>query len=539
MTAVQFTRRWWFAAVAALLVLLLWPERGYVAIWDGHVYLTCVVNAAAHGITLDSLRCGEHPSQLYMGLLALSQFPAPGNTGALLFANLLLGALALWALRDLLCRLLPGESWWPDRALLVTIVAIHPVVLATLVQVNPDFGVYAFFLVALCHLAARRYWWAALAGLFLCFSKETGALVYSVALALNVVFRLSEGEDGPLSRLARVAPPAALAATPLAAYAGFLWWWGTSRLTSAIWNPGIHSRPLDAFRWFDFESAALRSSLAIIFLLGFMWLPTLALISDFAVGIRRTFLRLGDRPLDGVNGRLAGYLAALAAALVYVLTAYRTWSNPRYFVVLVPLLIVAGFLAVVHLRAAPALRRAGLAAVGVLLLASEYRSWDPVSRALFGTFSVGPADMYRVAGITHEFGGRGIDQLGYNLQFTGFHHAQNAVFTALRPSTASAIVFPRRVNWLVASPLDDRTFARSAALTGTFTPQYMDESELAKMPEPLPRELWYLDLANNPDTLAIMSLHRKYQDAGSSSYTARSHTITVRHLVRREPAVVP
>ncbi len=539
MTAGSFVRRWWFAGVAALLVLLLWPERGYVAIWDGHVYLTCVVDAAAHGITLDALRCGEHPSQLYMGLLALSQLPEPGNTGALLIANSLLGALALWALGDLLSRLLPGESWWPDRALLLTIVAIHPVVLATLVQVNPDFGVYAFFLMALSHLAARRYGWAALAGVFLCFSKETGALVYFVALALHVVSRFLGEEEGSWKRFAHIAPPAAVAATPLAAYAGFLWWWGASRQTSALWNPGIHSQPLDAFRWFDFESITLRSSLAIIFVLGFMWLPAAALVADFAVGIRRTLLRLSDRGLDGVNGRLAGYMTALTAALVYVLTSYRTWSNPRYFVVLVPLLIVAGFVAVVRLRAAPVFRRAGLAVVGVLLLASEHRSWDPVSRALFGTFSVGPAEMYRVAGITHEFGGRGIDQLGYNLQFTGFHHAQNAVFAALRPSDTTAIVFPRRVNWLVASPLDARTFARSAALTGTVTPRYMDESELAKLPEPLPRELWYLDLANNPDTLAILSLHRKYEDVGSQSYTARSHTIAVRHLVRREPAVVP
>ncbi len=520
--------------MAVMLTAALWPERGFVAIWDGNVYLRCVVDAAAHGLTLDSLHCGEHQAQLYMGLLALSQLPSPGNTTLLLSANAALGAAALVAWWDVLRRLLPGEAWWAERALLVTLLAIHPVVLATLVQVNTDFGVLVFFLITLRNLVARRYEWAALSALFLCLSKETGVLVYGIMLATHLLFRLFEDRDAFGRRLARLARATMLGAAPLACYGAFLWWWAVSHHASALWNPGVHQRPLDAFRWFDFESVVLRSELALIFVLGFMWIPTGAVLATFAAGVRRTLAGLPDRPLHHVEGRLAGFLATLAALLTYALTAYRTWSNPRYFVILVPMLLLCGLLALVQLRVTPTLRRAGLVLFGVLLLSAERRAWDPVSRRLFGTFSVGPTDMYRVAGITHEFGGRGIDQLGYNLQLTGFHHAQNAVFAALRPTDSTVILFPRRVNWQVSSPLDARTFARTAALHGTVTPRYLDESELARLPEPLPRELWFLDLANDPDTLAIRSLHhQKYVEAGTDAYTARSHTIVVRHMVRR------
>ena len=63
----------WGVIPAALLVMIVWPLRAFVPIWDGNVYMQCVVDAAANGLNVHSLRCGGHQSQLYMGLLALTQ----------------------------------------------------------------------------------------------------------------------------------------------------------------------------------------------------------------------------------------------------------------------------------------------------------------------------------------------------------------------------------------------------------------------------------------------------------------------------------
>ena len=66
--------------IIALFGVLLWPERGYVPIWDGHVYANCVVDAATrNGFDLNALRCAGHPSYGWAAILALSQLAAPGD----------------------------------------------------------------------------------------------------------------------------------------------------------------------------------------------------------------------------------------------------------------------------------------------------------------------------------------------------------------------------------------------------------------------------------------------------------------------------
>ncbi|MFI5245991.1 MAG: hypothetical protein ACHQQR_12240, partial [Gemmatimonadales bacterium] len=280
-------RRWWGVIPAGLLVMLVWPERAFVPIWDGNVYMQCVVDAATNGLTVHSLRCGGHQSQLYMGLLALTQLPRPGNMAAIVAMNVALAFAALAAFAALLRRLVPGEEYWAERALIVSILAIHPLLAATLVQLNSDFGVYVFFAMSLACIVSRRYWLAAASGLMLCFSKETGALVYCAALGLHLLFRVMEEKGrgaGRARQLFRSAWPAVL---PLAAFVGFLAWWSVTQGSYAVWNQGIHEHPIAGMRWFDFDDVILRSYAAIIFVLGFAWIPASVILADVGAGAIR------------------------------------------------------------------------------------------------------------------------------------------------------------------------------------------------------------------------------------------------------------
>ena len=58
---------------------------------------------------MHSLRCGGHQSQLYMGLLALTQLAKPGDLSAIVAMNLALALGALAAFAAVLRRLMPGE----------------------------------------------------------------------------------------------------------------------------------------------------------------------------------------------------------------------------------------------------------------------------------------------------------------------------------------------------------------------------------------------------------------------------------------------
>ncbi len=519
--------------------MIVWPQRGFVPIWDGNVYMQCVVDAAANGLNVHSLRCGGHQSQLYMGLLALTQLASPGNLTAIVAMNLALAIGALGAFAVVLGRLLPAEEWCWQRAQLVTVIALHPLIAATLLQLNSDFGVYVFFAMTLAAILVRRYRLVALAGMMLCFSKETGALVYAVALGLHVLFRALE-QKGSAGERARVVVremwPSLL---PLLAYAAFLTWWSATQGSYAVWNQGIHERPAEGMHWFDFDDVILRSYAAIIFVLGFAWIPTSVILTDVALGAARTARRLGDRALPGVDGHVAGYLTALTAALVYLLTVYRTWSFPRYFVVLAPLLLIVAFISLIRLGASVRGRRYSLAAMSVLLFISTHASWDPVSRRLFGTFSLGEKSAYDVSSIAHDFRVIDADHLCYNLQFTGFHWAQDAMYAAMKPTAHTTIVFPRFNRWGLWAPLDAQTFERVARRDGTVTPDYQDEATIAAMREKKPRELWLVEQPNDGDTLAVQKLHHDYADADSVRYTAGGVILTARHLVRRDTQVLP
>ena len=531
-------RRWWGLIPAALLVMLVWPERSFVPIWDGNVYVQCVVDAARSGLDLHSLRCGGHHSQLYMGLLALSQVAFPGRVAAIVAVNLALGAAALAAFAAALRRLAPGDGYRAERALVVVALAVHPLIAATLLQVNSDFGVYAFFAMVLAALSWRRYRACALAGLLLCFSKETGALAYGAALGLHVLFEAAARPGAARSRLAGALRAAGPAFVPLVLYAAFIGWWAATQPSYAIWNRGIQERPLTGLRWFDFDDVVFRSYAAIIFVLGFAWIPSAAIVADLAVGAGRAARRLGDRALSGMDAGAAAYLSALTATLVYLLTVYRTWSFPRYFVVLVPLQLLTAFISLVRLGAAPRPRRIALGVFSAVLVASNHSSWDPVSRGVFGTLPLGGSSAYDVASIAHDFRVRDADNLCYNLQFTGFHLALNAMYASLKPTASTTVVFPRFNRWGLWSPLDARTFERVIPRAGTVTPDYADETLIAARRDRKPHELWLVEQPNDGDTLAVEALHRFYDDADFARYSGGGVTVTARHLVRRDPPVL-
>jgi hypothetical protein len=207
--------------------------------------------------------------------------------------------------------------------------------------------------------------------------------------------------------------------------------------------------------------------------------------------------------------------------------------------VLAPLLLIVAFISLIRLGAGARVRRYSLAALSVVLFVSTYSSWDPVSRWLFGTLSLGENSVYDVSSIAHDFRVPDADHLCYNLQFTGFHRAQNAMYGAIKPTARTTIVFPRFNRWGLWAPLDARTFERVARREASLLPDYQDEATIAAMREKKPRDLWLVEQPNDGDTLAVQKLHHDYADADSARYTGGGVIITARHLVRRDAQVLP
>jgi hypothetical protein len=306
-----------------------------------------------------------------------------------------------------------------------------------------------------------------------------------------------------------------------------------------VWKQGWQRHTIDGFNFFDLSDPIFLSYAAGIFVLGFLWVPSAIVAADLAVGGVRMARRAPARAVPGADPSRLAFLTVLTAALTYLLTSFRTWSNLRYFALLYPLLVILAFAALLRLGASARVRGAVFATIVALFAVAAFRSADPVSRAVYGTFPIGERVMYRMASITGEYAGPGRDELVYNLEFTGYHYVQDALYGRLRPSDSTVVIAPSLVRWSLWSPLDSASFERTLLAERSFSPRYGDEASLARQGDP--REVWFLEFSNHPDKDATLeTLQRtRYRETGTERVAARGHVLVAHHLVRREPQVLP
>ena len=531
MTAFQRERITAFMVTAAVFLAILWPELHYVPIWDGRLYANCAIEAATNGIaglSMESLRCAGHPSQGYIVFLAASQLLRFGDIAALHLTNILLGLLALASIRVVLARVFPDPRVARQLDLVTFLCAVQPVVLSTLLQVNVDFGVYVFFFITLAAVVSKSYGWAAAAGVLLCFSKETGVLAYGLVVGLDVLFLVTPAGT-PAERLRRVRR-LWVTPIPVVLFGVHVLWWNATHAKPAVWKHAWQQGPLDGFKFFDLSEPIFRSYAAGIFLLGFMWVVSAVIAADLFRGGVRMARRLPDRAVPGADPARLAYLGVLTFLLTYLLTSFRTWSNLRYFALLYPLLVILAFAALLRLGAGGRARSAALAMIGALFVVSVYRSWDPVSRAAYGTFDIGQRDMYRMSSITGMYAGPGRDDLVYNLQFTGYHYAQNALFHALQATDSTAFATSRVVRWNIFSQLDAVTRDRTMQRQDVIVPRYWDDTDLRAVPT-RPRDVWFLEFTYRPyRDASLKSLMSFYREVGVARAIARGHVLVAHHL---------
>jgi hypothetical protein len=520
-----------FSVIALVFVAILWPELRYVPIWDGRVYANCAIEAASNGLAglgMESLRCAGHPSQGYIVFLAASQLLHFASIATLHFTNVLLGLLALASIRVVLARVIPDPARVRQLDLLTLLCAVHPVLLSTLLQVNVDFGVYVFFYATLAALMSEWFWLATLSGLLLCFSKETGVLAYALMVGLDIAFRMLPAAS-MAERLKR-ARPLWMTPLPVLLFGVHVLWWNATHAQSAVWKHTWQKGTIDGFKFFDLSDPVFVSYAAGIFVVGFMWVVTATIAADLLWGGVRMARRLPKRAVRSVDPARLAYFTVLAVILTYLLTSFRTWSNLRYFALLYPMLIILGFTAMLRLGMKWRARMIALATCLVLFTVSIYRSVDPVSRAVYGTFSTGQRDMYRMSSITKEYDGPGRDEIVYNLQFTGYHHVQNALFRVLQPTDSTAFATSRVARWNIWSQLDAVSRERTLSQEDVIVPRYWDDLDLLAAPT-RPRDVWFLVFSYFPDhDTSLESLKALYREIGVMRTLADGHLVVAHHL---------
>jgi hypothetical protein len=591
------SREPWHGRLATLILVagvlrcaqLLWESRGYVPMWDARLYAQCAVSAAAQPFSMAALRCAEHPSQAYMGVLSLVQRFGVGDPRLLHLANALLLALAAGAFVRLLRATFPAAELAPERALLVSALLLDPGILSAVLHVNVDTGVLVFLLCATAALAEERRWLAAGFGLLASYSKETGALLYAALAGTYVLVSLLPRPIPPHARNALVGGsvgallPALLApwgpwSIPLAA-AGLLagarlasgqpWHGDTLRRLGGRVVPMLplflppllygahlvwHARqPAASALWagtsgLDVARAVLtpqvgpisRTYLALIFVLNFHWILAAVIGADLAAGMRRYPSRAAARPVPGAaRGPLLLALTFCAAA-VYLVTRFETLVMTRYMVPVFPYVFIAALAALLRLRVPSTLRRVVLASTVLLMAWSARRTPDPVSRALFGTYALGRHALLHVNSFAGTCCGYGLNQTIYNLEFLRFADVMQAALDRLRPADGRVVLaLPGPADWLSIGPLDRASRRRLMPGPDTRGALLYRAEDLATWRVEADTA-WLLEVAYFPPEVDRERLARRFVVGPPDSLWVDGYGIALRRLTRRpEPAPAP
>ena len=512
-------------AGAALLpfVAILLAHTDVVPVFDSWLYTDCLTDALVDAPDPRGLNCFGHPTAAYLLPVAIARFFAPGWYGAVIVANALLGAFALLALRDIAALAFPGQDRALDRWLIVLAAGVHPVLLSSALNLNPDFGVTVFFLLTVRALLRGSVAGAALWGAALTFSKEPGIVLYLLAAGLHtIMFVLPGPAEGRARRLLRLWPLAIPPALALLFYATAAGVWMNPAQPSAPIADQVLRAPLDVFLAYS----------AAILVLQFTWVPMVLIVGHLGLCARAAVSR-APLPHSGVET----YLWLLFGAAFIALTRLPTFVNPRYFLPIAPLLLLCFASALGALRPPrTAVRATALAGVALLFLISAFRTVDPVSRALFGTFAFGDRQLLSITSLTHECCGSGRDQIVYNLEFTQFHRLVDQVYERFPLESDARYAADGLADWHLMGRIDARTRSRTIDRRDSSAPSLCSADSIS-VAAVKPRKLYFIDFPFLRPDRDLPKLAQTYDLTAAHQLDQGGYRLRVLEMERRHGSV--
>jgi hypothetical protein len=529
--------RYDFLLAAAALAAIGLAHASYVPMWDGAIYLRCLVDAFDGRAGATFLFCANHPTGGYLSPLALAFHLSGMRYPAVIAANVVLAALAAHSVADLSALMLPGAQHRAERALVTLGFALSPLLVACAVQLTPDFGVAVFALCTVRALARERPGLAALFGALTCLSKETGGVIYVLSCAAYLLVYVAWSSRSQRPWLGALRRHAVLAAALVPSAL-----WLATRLVQrgdrAAWQ-GVGTevpiwRQLLSVSWLD---NVLPSQLAEIFVLNFGWVLSAFVLAHALDGARRWIVRAPPRDLDLPGERAARFVTFAFLGTVFAVTRIRTFVIPRYVLPAVVFLPLLGQLALHALGVQRRLRLLVLGLFAALSALAIFRSQDGLSMQALGSFPFGTHRLIDVTAWTHETPSRR-DHAVYNLEFT---HLARLLDDALPHALADgrhALALNRHADWWLIGCVDPGTRRRVICTPSGTRPALWTLAALRREAE-RPPLLYYLELPGMDDEDELIGWSQRYRVGEARTFARGGYAISLRELRLRVDAPAP
>jgi len=487
-------------------------------LWDGGLYMYCLKNAVSLPFKLSNFSCAGHTSIAYMFVLGLGQLVGQGSVEWLNITNTILYSISAWVFYRIIVQLFP-HSTSAERLMLSILLIINPSLLANSLNLNLDFGIFVFFQIFLLFMLRGRYIESIFFGLLMIFSKETGVIIYGVIVFWFVLKRILFHHKGnKLINIFLIIPCIVL----LFYVAQTKTFW----ITSVSESGSLIKSILNSTN--SWNNKAYISNLFLVFGLNFMWLVSgviiIALIKKSVIFIKTGGRFQGKFIYKGRGLLIVTFLSFIT--LVCILTGYKTYANSRYFLVLIPGLMLVFFAALRYLVRSNKVRVIVMAFFCLLFYIQCFRTIDPMGFFVYGGFDFGKHRMYKMTGLTEECCGYGRDQLIYNLEYTKIHDLSNYILSDLKPRNADIFSSTSGSDYYVIGALDAVSHKRSFESKKVNYLNYRTGEDIIN-DVVKPKSLYFIVFPNFPGKEVLRQLYGFYRKQGSAVYEIDGYQIEV------------
>jgi hypothetical protein len=410
----------------------------YVPIWDGWQFSRCYMKA----VTKETLDCYRHSAFLHTFLFSLTQRIDLGNFQLIYALNLLLGIAGLVSFRSLLGYLFGGRLSPVNLTLLTFCFGLNPVFLVHVIQPCLDFTLPIYLVMLLLCLFKGRFVYASAVGMLLVFTKESGFMLYGISVFLFIALMIFNNSSLLKDKIRFIRKISALI-IPIPLFAIYMILVPHTQIGDS-WTEGI----MKMLRFYLLSKVILAQLISLL-VINFNWIISiLILVNVITLGVlylkslkhKVSIRKVFNSKYEGV------YFYLLFIAIVYFLTRIPFANNPRYMLPALPILIILFGGSLVRVLRKQSLITIMLTVLLTLLTVSSFRTIDPVSKKIMGTFKFGSHELLQMARFEEPKHGYGRDHLVYNFEFTQFHYITEKIFR--RVGWARNFVIPRELTWL-------------------------------------------------------------------------------------------
>jgi hypothetical protein len=410
----------------------------FVPIWDGWQFSRCYMVA----VTKETLDCYRHSAFLHTFLFSLTQRIDLGNFRLIYTLNLLFWIFGLVSFRSLV-QYLFGPRLSPTNLTLLTFCfGVNPVFMVQIIQPSLDFTLPILLVMVLLFLFNNRFVYAAAAGILMVFTKESGFMLYGIGVFLFIPLMIFD-DPSLLKDKINFVKKLSVLIVPILLFVIYMVTVPHTQIGHS-WTQGI----MKMFRFYLLNKIIL-AQLVSLLVINFNWVVTAIILINVIV-MCASYIKSLNRNADvrtAFSGKYDGiYFYVIFIAIIYFLTRIPFVNNPRYMLPALPVLIILFGASLVRVLRKQKIITVALTAILVLLTASSFRTIDPVSKIIMGTFKFGSHDMLRMARFDPPIHGYGRDHLVYNFEFTQFHYITEKIFRKV--GWARDFVIPREVTWL-------------------------------------------------------------------------------------------